>query len=86
VDDPDDRRQAALRRLEDKRDFRTHIAVYLIVNTMLVIIWAASGSGYFWPIWPIVGWGVGIAIHAWRVYFERPITEADIQREMDRDR
>jgi len=82
--DDQHRREAALRRLKEKRDFRTHVAVYLIVNAMLVITWAISGSGYFWPIWVIVGWGVGIAINAWKVYFERPITEADIQREIDR--
>lgn len=23
-----------------------------------------TGRGYFWPIWPILGWGVGIAFHA----------------------
>jgi len=31
---------------------------------MLVGIWAASGGGYFWPIWPILGWGIGLGCHA----------------------
>ncbi len=34
--DDSDRRTAALARLEAKREFRTHVAVYLIVNAMLV--------------------------------------------------
>ena len=25
---------------------------------MLIGIWALSGMGYFWPIWPIAGWGI----------------------------
>jgi eukaryotic-like serine/threonine-protein kinase len=33
------------------------------VNVMLVGIWAASGAGYFWPIWPILGWGIGVGSH-----------------------
>lgn len=33
---------------------------YLAVNAMLVVIWAATGAGYFWPIWPILGWGIGL--------------------------
>ncbi len=77
-------RDAALKRVKAKRDFRNHLSVYLIVNGMLVLIWALSGGGYFWPIWPIAGWGVGIAINAWAVYFERPISEEEIQREMKR--
>jgi class 3 adenylate cyclase len=30
---------------------------------MLIGIWAASGGGYFWPIWPILGWGIGLGCH-----------------------
>ena len=81
----DDRRQSAIDRLKDKRDFRNHLAIYLVVNAMLVVIWAASGAGYFWPIWPIAGWGVGLAFNAFAVYFQKPITEADIRAEMGRD-
>jgi class 3 adenylate cyclase len=43
---------------------RVHSTIYAIVNLMLVAIWAASGGGYFWPIWPILGWGIGLGCHA----------------------
>jgi class 3 adenylate cyclase len=43
---------------------RIHLTVYLVVNAMLIGIWAASGGGYFWPIWPILGWGIGVGCHA----------------------
>ncbi len=79
------RRTAAIKRLKDKRDFRNHVAAYVIVNSMLVVIWALSSGGYFWPIWPIAGWGIGLAFNAWAVYFQRSITEDDIRREMERD-
>jgi hypothetical protein len=77
-------REAAVKRLKARRDFRTHAGIYVIVNALLVVIWAASGAGYFWPIWPIAGWGVGLALNAWAVYFERPISEEEIRREMER--
>ncbi len=27
---------------------------------VLIVIWAATGAGYFWPIWPLLGWGIGL--------------------------
>ena len=43
---------------------RIHATIYLVVNVLLVGIWAASGGGYFWPIWSILGWGIGLGCHA----------------------
>jgi len=84
MDDEDGRREAAIKRVKAKRDFKNHLAIYLIVNGLLVIIWAVGGGGYFWPAWPIAGWGIGVAFNAWNVYFEKPITENEIRREMER--
>lgn len=78
-----DARAAAIKRIKAKRDFRNHVAIYAIVNVMLVVIWALAGGGYFWPAWSIFGWGIGLCFHGYSAYVEdRPITEDDIQREM----
>ena len=45
------------------QSFRTHLTFYLLVHVCLIGIWAASGAGYFWPIWPMLGWGIGLAAH-----------------------
>ena len=84
MDDFDERRETAVKRVKAKREFKNHLAVYLIVNALLVVIWAMSGAGYFWPIWSIAGWGVGLAFNAWSAYFEKPISEEDIRREMEK--
>ena len=52
VDDLPRERPARPRRR--RRDLRPFIATSIV----LVAIWALSGAGYFWPIWPIVGWGL----------------------------
>ena len=82
MDEIADPREAAIKRVKAKRGFKTHLAVYLIVNTFLVLLWAAGGRGGFWPFWVIIGWGIGLAFHGWSVYSQGPITEDEIAREM----
>ena len=83
MDNSEGRREEAVKRLRAKRDFTTHAVVYVLVNALLVVIWATGDRGSFWPGWVIGGWGIGLALNAWTVYFQRPITEDDIRREMD---
>jgi hypothetical protein len=40
-----------------RRPARADFGPYVGVSVMLVAIWALTGMGYFWPIWPILGWG-----------------------------
>ena len=37
------------------------LGAFLAVNLVLVAVWALSGGGYFWPAWPILGWGLALA-------------------------
>ena len=81
-----DAREAAIRRLVAKRGFWTHAFIYALVNSLLVAVWYFSPTTYFWPIWAMAGWGIGLAMHAWGVFFQRGITEEEIRREMERGR
>jgi class 3 adenylate cyclase len=47
-----------------RQSIKIHAVVYAAVNLFLVAIWALTGGGYFWPIWVILGWGLGLACHA----------------------
>jgi Domain of unknown function (DUF1707)/2TM domain len=39
----------------------------------LVVIWAVTNfGGYFWPVWPILGFAVAIGWQAFNVYGPRP--------------
>jgi hypothetical protein len=47
------------------RAFIEHARSYVLVNALLVAIWAITMfGGYFWPMWPILGWGIGLVAHA----------------------
>jgi hypothetical protein len=61
--------------------FNYHLVPYVMVNLLLVIIWATtmglkSGfAAHFWPIYPIFGWGIGMASHAFAAF--RRVDEDD---------
>jgi hypothetical protein len=79
-----DEREAARRRVQAKRDFESHLVAYLVVNALLVCVWLITGAGYFWPAWVLACWGAGLVLHAWDVYWRRPVTEADVNEELHR--
>jgi hypothetical protein len=81
----DDIRARAVKALKKRRDFYAHLLVYVLVNSFIVIIWAVTTRDtFFWPIFPMVGWGVGVVMNAWDVWRGDDITEDQIQREMRR--
>jgi len=53
-----------------RAEFKTHLTVYLIINALLWIIWLFTGGTqtYPWPIWPTIGWGIGIIFNYLGVY------------------
>jgi hypothetical protein len=60
--------ELARKRVRQKKDFYTHLAVYIVVNAMLVLIWYFTHGGHPWFIWPLMGWGIGIIFHALDVF------------------
>ena len=54
----------AKRRVFLKKTIKWHIIIYLIINIFLcVIYYLSTPNGYFWPVWSISGWGVGLITH-----------------------
>jgi len=75
-------RERAVRRLKKKSEFRIHLLIYAMVNAFLVVVWAMTGSGFFWPIFPIAGWGIGVVANAWDAYGTDVPTESQISHVM----
>lgn len=78
-----DRRSRAVERLRKRSEFWTHLAVYVLINAMLVLVWFFTSGSFFWPVFPLVGWGIGLFFHGVDT-FRRPFSEERIRREMDR--
>jgi hypothetical protein len=60
----DERYQRARRRAGELRGFYLHIGIYLIVMAALFTINMLTNRDVLWFYWPLIGWGVGVAIHA----------------------
>jgi len=79
--------EQARKRVEEKKDFYIHFAVYILVNIMLVIIWAVTGAGFPWFVFPLGGWGIGVLFHFLGVFvfsrqgaWERREIEKEVER------
>jgi hypothetical protein len=75
--------------MEGERDkaingFYTHFIVFLSVIAGLALINLVSGDR-FWIQWIVLGWGVGIAFHAYMIFVRRPQQEQKL-RELQRAR
>lgn len=84
VSEPGLREQATIR-LRKKSEFRAHLLAYLLFNGSLIVIWSLTGASFFWPMFPLLIWGIGLVFHAWDTY-RQPFTEEQIRREMQRMR
>lgn len=78
-----DLRERAITRLKKRSDFHGHLLMYVLVNSVLIGIWAVSSPhAFFWPVFPLMGWGIGVIAHAWDTYRPEDLSEDRIQREM----
>jgi hypothetical protein len=82
--------QRAKRRAEAKIGFYIHLAVYVGVNILLIIINLSTSPQYIWFKWPLLGWGIGLFFHGMSIFVFsgktfRGMKEKMIEKEMKRD-
>jgi DUF1707 SHOCT-like domain/2TM domain len=63
-----DPRRRAARIAAARRGLRAHLGAYLAMVVIVLTVWTAvamtTDATYFWPIWPILGAGIGLVSHA----------------------
>jgi 2TM domain len=75
----------ARKRANAKLGWLMHAAIYLIVNAFLVAL--SLWHGRAWAAFPLLGWGLGLAIHGVAVWFAgagSALREGLVQRERAR--
>ena len=63
-----DPRRRAARVAAARRGVQIHLTAFLAASLLMIGIWlavaVAVGAWYFWPVWPILGGGIGVISHA----------------------
>ncbi len=59
---------------------RTKLLIWAVFAVFFVVLWAVTGAGYFWPMWPIMGWGLGVAISGVNAYTGDPPSQDQHQQ------
>jgi uncharacterized membrane protein len=83
----DDAREMARKRIKSRRDFWALLATLIVVGAFLIVIWWVTGAPrYFWPAWPLLGFGLAIIFSGLNAFgiMNRDVTEGDIDAELAR--
>lgn len=83
------RYERAKERVENLKGFYIHFSIYLIMVPVFIFLNFRS-TGFPWAIFPIVGWGLGVAGHAMEAFNYNPILgknweEKKIRELMEKD-
>ena len=71
---------------KSRADFKTHLLTYVVINGTLWLIWLVTvwskgwGSTYPWPMWPTLGWGIGLLFNYLAVYKLRNSVEREYEK------
>ncbi|MET6998659.1 2TM domain-containing protein [Chitinophaga defluvii] len=55
--------------------FKSHLIIYLVINAGFWAIWFFTdnhNSGTPWPVWPGLGWGIGLAFQYFNAFHRDP--------------
>ena len=53
---------------EKQTDFKRHLRTYLVMSAFFVVLNLVTSGSSFWAIWPILGWGIGVAMQGLSLY------------------
>lgn len=76
--------EIARKRVADKKKFHKHLATYIIFSCFFFFLNMTSGNGHMWFIYPVLGWGIGIASEYYKVYVAPSLEDEAIAEEMRR--
>lgn len=66
-DFPEDERKLR-KQVREERAFYGHLFSFLAIMLFLLVLNLLTSPGYLWVVWPALGWGIGLAFHAYDTF------------------
>jgi len=85
VDSREAEEALAFERVRKIKKFYLHVAQYVLVIAVLVVINLVTSPHYFWAIWPALGWGVALAMNGMTTFDLVPFLNAAWERKKVED-
>lgn len=83
----------AKKRVKAKKSFYQHLMSYAIVNLFLFALNLLTSPSHYWFIYPMLGWGIGLAFHYVDVFgipgfdiLSKEWEDRELERELDKER
>ncbi|PSR11276.1 MAG: hypothetical protein DA408_02805 [Bacteroidetes bacterium] len=83
--------ETARKRVAEKKKFYGHLSTYLVMSVFFFVLNWLTSPGSWWFYWPMLGWGIGVAMQYLRVFGmpgsglgSREWEDQEIEKEMRR--
>lgn len=83
--------EEARKRVKEKKDFYKHLSTYMTMGLFFFALNMVTNPWNWWFYWPMLGWGIGLTSHYFKVFgfpgtegYSEQWEEKEIEREMRR--
>ncbi len=74
--------ERARTRVKSRKKFYSHIITWVVMSVFFILVNLFT-TDYFWAIFPILAWGIGVAFHGIQVFSDE-WEDREIESEYDR--
>jgi len=73
-------REREAKRIARRQWFWLHVAVFVPTQVILFLIWVTTGAHFPWFAFPLLGWGILLAVHGVYAFVMKTPEEIMIER------
>jgi transcriptional regulator with XRE-family HTH domain len=79
----------AMEYVQGLKSFYLHAMTFVVINVFIMLVNLITSPGYLWFLWALLGWGLGLALHAlntfdWLGHFDSDWEKKQIEKRLGR--